>query len=96
MGNALEGKTYHKGSHRSIQPKIASNIDMYKSQQRVSSSSNIHSQISFNRARSEMVPRRTFKKIDDISNIHDEGYSDTKYGVKKLSFVTQVKLGQMS
>jgi len=47
MGNALEGKTYIKGSHKSIQPKIAYNVDPYKSHQRLSSSSNIHSQISF-------------------------------------------------
>ncbi len=73
MGNALEGKTYIKGSKHNFQPRIVSNVDGYKTQQRVSSSSNIHSQISFNRPRSEhMVPKKTAKKlVDDISHINE-------------------------
>lgn len=72
MGNALEGKTYVKGSHRTIQPRIASNIDTYKSHQRVSTSSNIHSQVSFTRpVKSDMTARRTLKKIEDIMVIHE-------------------------
>lgn len=54
MGNALEGKTYVKGSHKTIQPRIATNVDIYKTQQKISTTTNIHrsqvhSQVSFTR-----------------------------------------------
>lgn len=53
MGNALEGKTYVKGSYQKFAPRIVSNIDGYKTQQKISSSSNIHhSQLSFTRPKS--------------------------------------------
>lgn len=52
MGNILEGKTYQKASHQTFQPRIATNLSAYKTQQRISSSSNIHSQISFTKFKS--------------------------------------------
>lgn len=75
MGNALEGKTYVKGSQQKIQPRIVSNVDNYKTQQRISSSSNIHhSQLSFTRPKSEhAVSKKPVKKlVDDIQQINDE------------------------
>ncbi len=74
MGNALEGKTYVKGSQHMIQPRIVEKVIPYKSQQRVSSSSNIHSQLSFTRPKSEYAPskRATKKLVDDIQVINEE------------------------
>jgi hypothetical protein len=98
MGNALEGQTYVKGSHKSIQPKIASNVDAYKSHQRISSSSNIHSQMSFtrpNKSENAGPPKKSGKRIgiDDITVIEDEGYDwEVKYAVKKLPFRNQINL----
>jgi hypothetical protein len=73
MGNVFEGKTYVKGSHKTIQPRVASNIEAYKTQQRISSSSNIHSVLSFTKGKSEHVMgRKTVKKlIDDIAHINE-------------------------
>lgn len=42
MGNIVEGKTYVKGSQRTIQPYVASNVDTYKSRTKIASSSNIY------------------------------------------------------
>jgi len=78
MGNAVEGQTYVKGSYKSIQPRIASNVDTYKSHQKISSSSNIHSQnihsqASFTRPnKSETImTKKTIKRLtDDIQKIN--------------------------
>ena len=80
MGNTFEGKTYVKGSHKTIQPKIATNVDVYKSQQRISTTTNIHrsqvqSQASFTRQlKSENLPNKKAKGrnivVDDIKSIN--------------------------
>jgi hypothetical protein len=44
MGNITQGKTYVKGTHRSLPPHVSSNIDNYKSHIRISTASNIYSQ----------------------------------------------------
>jgi len=103
MGNALEGQTYVKGTHKSIQPRIASNVDTYKSHQKISSSSNIHSQnihsmASFTRPmKSETtMTRKTIKKLtDDIQQINDENYDEHKYVVKKLPFRNSVNISMI-
>lgn len=81
MGNAFEGKTYIKGSYKTIQPKIAESVDIYKTQQKISTTTNIHrsqtqSQVSFTRpVRSENIQaRKTMKKnaeVQDIRNINE-------------------------
>lgn len=79
MGNTFEGKTYVKGSHKTIQPKIATNVDVYKSQQRISTTTNIHrsqvqSQVSFTRQlKSENLATKKGKGrpvVDDIKAIN--------------------------
>lgn len=82
MGNALEGKTYQKASHQSFQPRISTNLSAYKTQQRVSSSSNIHSHLSFTKFKSSNTVsqqpqplRKTQaakKPIEDIQRINEE------------------------
>lgn len=92
-----------KGSHKSIQPKIATNVDIYKSQQRISSATNIHrsqlqSQVSFTRQiRSENMPPKKLKggkapPVDDIKVINQEGYDEFRYAVKKLPFRNKVNI----
>lgn len=77
MGNTIEGKTYVKGSRHNIQPLIASNIEAYKSQRRVSSSSNIHhtsSRISYVKANSsdfEVSKKPVKKMLEDIAHINE-------------------------
>lgn len=98
MGNTIEGKTYVKGSQRTIQPRIAENIQKYKSQQKVSSSSNIHhthSQLSFtktNRSEVAVAKRPPKKQIDDILVINEENYDDYLFVVKKVKTRNQVSL----
>jgi hypothetical protein len=79
MGNTFEGKTYVKGSHKTIQPKIATNVDVYKSQQRISTTTNIHrsqvqSQVSFTRQlKSENLAKKKGKGrpvLDDIKAVN--------------------------
>jgi hypothetical protein len=43
MGNLTQGKTYVKGSQKSMQPHLATNIDIYKSKTKIATSTNIHS-----------------------------------------------------
>jgi hypothetical protein len=92
-----------KGSHKTIQPKIATNVDIYKSQQRISSATNIHrsqlqSQVSFTRQlKSENLPPKKLKAgkappVDDIKSINQEGYDEFKYAVKKLPFRNKVNI----
>jgi hypothetical protein len=102
MGNVLEGKTYVKGSHKTIQPKIATNVDIYKSQQRISTATNIHrsqaqSQVSFTRQlKSENLATKKLNRkpqvVDDIKAINQEGYDEFKYAVKKLPFRNKVSI----
>jgi hypothetical protein len=101
MGNALEGKRYVKGSHRTIQPKIASSVDVYKSQQRISTATNIHrsqvqSQVSFTRQlKSENLTSKRGKKpapVDDIKTVNQEGYDEFKYALKKLPVRSKVRI----
>jgi hypothetical protein len=42
MGNSLQPKLYHKGSHKSISPRYKDNVDAYRTQQRISTKTNIH------------------------------------------------------
>lgn len=42
MGNITQGKTYVKGSQQTIQPRVASQVDAYKSRMKIPSSSNIY------------------------------------------------------
>jgi hypothetical protein len=60
-----------KGSQKNIQPKIAENVDRYKSRQRISTSSNIQSGFAIN-SKSERVMQKTEKKLlEDIDYIND-------------------------
>ena len=81
MGTILEGKTYQKASHQTFQPRITTNLSAYKTQQRVSSSSNIHSHISFTKFKSSntvsqqpQALKKSYaakKPVEDIHNINE-------------------------
>ena len=64
----MEGRTYVKGSHKTIQPKIAGKIDMYKTRKDIATSSNINSQVSFNtKQRVEIKSRRLAEDFTAIN-----------------------------
>lgn len=69
-------------------------MEGYKTQQRISSSSNIHSQLSFRANRSEqtMTKRTTRKAFEDIQQINQENYDDNKYAVKRIATRREVSV----
>ena len=84
-----------KGSQHAFQPRVTEKLISYRTQQRVSSSSNIHSQLSFNRPKSEHVAAKrptTRKLVDDIQTINQEEYDDYKFMVKKISMRSNVNV----
>lgn len=69
MGNVTQGKSYVKGTNRTLPPNVSGNIDNYKSHIRISTASNIYSQSKL--------------KIINLDNMSFNMPSQSKIGVSK-------------